>query len=63
MDKDPIEEFIESLPFFKKFSASEKVKLVNTSGIFEKFKEGEVIISEGKLSAAVFVILTGKIEI
>ena len=63
MDKDPIEEFIESLPFFKEFSASEKVKLVNTSGIFEKFKEGEVIISEGKLSAAVFVILTGKIEI
>jgi len=63
LDKDPIEEFIESLPFFKEFSASEKVKLVNTSGIFEKFKEGEVIISEGELSAAVFLILTGTIEI
>ena len=56
MDKDPIEEFIERLPFFKEFSASERVKLVHTSGVFEKFKEGE-------LSAAVFVILTGKIEI
>jgi CRP-like cAMP-binding protein len=63
LDKDPIEEFIERLPFFKEFSASERVKLVHTSGIFEKFKEGEVIISEGELSAAVFVILTGKIEI
>ena len=63
MDKNPIEEFIERLLFFKEFSASERVKLVNTSGIFEKFKKGEVIISEGELSAAVFVILTGTIEI
>ena len=63
MDKDPIEEFIESLPFFKKFSASEKVKLVNTSGIFEKFKKDEVIILEGELSAAVYVILSGTIKI
>ena len=63
MDKNPIEEFIERLSFLKEFSASERVKLVNTSGIFEKFKKGEVIISEGELSAAVFVILTGTIEI
>ena len=63
MDKDPIEEFIERLPFFKEFSASERVKLVNTSGIFEKFKKDEVIILEGELSAAVYVILSGTIKI
>ena len=63
MDKNPIEEFIERLPFFKEFSASERVKLVNTSGIFEKFKKDEVIILEGELSAAVYVILSGTIKI
>lgn len=63
MEKNPIEEFIERLPFFKEFSNTEREKLVHTSGIFEKFKIGEVIISEGELSAAVFVILTGAIEI
>ena len=63
MDKNPIEEFIERLPFFKEFSAAEREKLVHASGIFEKFKVGEVIISEGELSAAVFVIITVTIEI
>jgi len=63
LEKNPIEEFIERLPFFKEFSNTEREKLVHTSGIFEKFKIGEVIISEGELSAAVFVILTGAIEI
>jgi CRP/FNR family transcriptional regulator, cyclic AMP receptor protein len=63
LDKNPIEEFIERLPFFKEFSAAEREKLLHASGIFEKFKVGEVIISEGELSAAVFVILTGTIII
>lgn len=63
MEKNPIEEFIERLPFFSEFSDSERVKLVNTSGIFEKFRMDEVIISEGDMDAAVFVILTGTIKI
>ena len=63
MEKNPIEEFIEKLPFFKEFSESEGAKLVNTSGIFEKFKSNEVIISEGDMDASVFVILTGSILI
>ena len=37
MDKNPILEFIERLPFFQEFSDDEKSKLVNTSGIFEKY--------------------------
>lgn len=63
MDKNPIEEFIERLPFFSEFSDSERAKLVNTSGIFEKYKIDEVIISEGEMDASVFVILTGTIKI
>ncbi len=63
MEKNPILEFIERLPFFKEFSDEEKSKLVNTSGIFEKFKEGETIISEGDTGSALFVVLTGAIRI
>ncbi len=63
MEKNPILEFIERLPFFKEFSDEEKAKLVNTSGIFEKFKEGETIISEGDTGSALFVVLTGSIRI
>ena len=63
MAKNPIEEFIERLPFFKEFSAAEREKVVLTSGIFEKFKLGQVIISEGEISASAFVILKGTIVI
>jgi CRP/FNR family transcriptional regulator len=63
LDKNPILEFIERLPFFQEFSDEEKAKLVNTSGIFEKYKDGETIISEGDSGSALFVVLTGSIRI
>jgi CRP/FNR family transcriptional regulator, cyclic AMP receptor protein len=61
--KNPIEEFIQRLPFFKEFSEAEREKVVQTSGIFEKYKAGKAIISEGEITAAVFVILTGTVVI
>ena len=63
MAKNPIEELIERMPFFKEFSAAEREKVVQTSGIFEKFKAGNVIISEGDKTAAIFVILKGVVLI
>jgi len=36
LEKNPIHEFIERLPFFQEFSDDEKAKLVNTFRIFEK---------------------------
>ena len=63
MDKNPILEFIKRLPFFQELSDDEKSKLVNTSGIFEKYKEGETIIAEGESGSALFVVLTGSIRI
>ena len=63
MDKNPILEFIERLPLFQEFSDDEKSKLVNTSGIFEKYKEGETIIAEGESGSALFVVLTRSIRI
>jgi CRP/FNR family transcriptional regulator, cyclic AMP receptor protein len=61
--KNPIEEFIESLPFFKEFSVAEREKILQTSGVFEKFNAGNVIISEGDKTAAIFVILKGVVLI
>jgi CRP/FNR family transcriptional regulator, cyclic AMP receptor protein len=61
--KNPIEEFIDSLPFFKEFSAAEREKVVQTAGVFQKYKAGKVIISEGEKTAAVFVILKGTVVI
>jgi CRP-like cAMP-binding protein len=65
LDKSPIEKFIEELEFFKEFSDAERKKLVNASGIFEKFNVGEVIVSEGEflLSNAAYLILTGTVVI
>ena len=63
MAKNPIEEFINSLPFFKEFSAAEREKVLQTTGVFEKYKAGKVIISEGEKTAAVFVILKGTVVI
>ena len=63
MDKNPILEFIERLSFFKEFSDQEKAKLVNTSGIFEKYEDGGTIIKEGESGSALFVVLTGSIRI
>ena len=54
---------VESLPFFKEFSDAEREKVVHTSGIFEKYKAGNAIISEGETTAAVFVILKGTVAI
>ena len=51
------------MPFFQEFSDDEKAKLVNTFGIFEKYKEGETIITEGESGSALFVVLAGSIRI
>ena len=63
MAKYRVEEFIERLPFFKEFSDSERMKLVNSSGIFEKFKMDEIICEEGDMDSSVYVILTGTVKI
>ena len=63
MEKDPILIFVERLPFFQEFSGDEKSKLVNTQGIFKKYKAGGVIFSEGDSGSSLFVVLTGTIKI
>ena len=61
--KISILDFIKSLPFFKGFTNEEKTELVHKEGIFEKYKEGETIIKEGKVESWLFVILLGKVRL
>ena len=56
-------DFIKSLPFFDEFSEEEKSELINTEGVFEKYKEGETIIKQGKIEPWLYVILLGKIRL
>jgi hypothetical protein len=59
LEKHPILEFIERLPFFRSFQKKKKIKLVKTTGIFEKYQFGNTIISEGDTGAALLIVLTG----
>lgn len=63
MENNPILEFVEKLKFFDEFSDDEKSKLVNTIGIFQKFKDGQTIITEGETGSSLFVVLTGAVRI
>ena len=56
-------DFIKSLPFFDEFSEEEKSELINKEGAFEKYKEGETIIKQGKIEPWLYVILLGKIRL
>ena len=61
VEKISIMDFIKSLPFFDEFSDDEKSKIINMEGVFEKYKEGEEIIKQGKVEPWLFVILLGKV--
>jgi len=63
VEKISIMDFIKSLPFFDEFSDDEKSKIINMEGVFEKYKEGEEIIKQGKVESWLFVILLGKVRL
>lgn len=63
VEKISILDFIKSLPFFEDFTEEEKSEFVQKEGIFEKYKQGEAIIKEGKIESWLFVILLGKVRL
>ena len=63
IEKISVLDFIKSLPFFQQFTDKEKSELMNKEGIFEKYKQGDIIIREGKIESWLFVILLGKIRL
>ena len=63
IEKISILDFIKSLPFFEQFTDDEKSELINKEGVFEKYKEGDIIIGEGKIESWLFVTLLGKVRL
>ena len=63
IEKISVLDFIKSLPFFEQFTDDEKSELINKEGVFEKYKEGDIIIREGKIESWLFVILLGKVRL
>ena len=63
VEKISILDFIKSLPFFEEFTDKEKSELINTEGVFEKYKDGETIIKQGNIESWLFVILLGKVRL
>ena len=63
MEKISIIDFIKSLPFFEDFSEEEKSSLVNKKGLFEKYKEGDIIVKQGAVESWLYVVLLGKIRL
>ena len=61
MEKTSIVDFIKNLPFFEEFTDKEKSLLVRKEGIFEKYKEDEIIIQQGAVESWLFVVLLGKV--
>lgn len=64
MEQSPLLQSINDTPFFNVFSAEEKNKLVERSGMFKRYeKKGLKLFSEGDKGDSLFVILSGTIQI
>ena len=63
IEKISVLDFIKSLPFFEEFTDKEKSDLIKAEGVFEKYKEGEIIIKQGKVESWLFVVLLGKVRL
>ena len=63
IEKISVLDFIKSLPFFQQFTDDEKSELMNKEGVFEKYKQGDVIIRQGEIESWLFVILLGKVRL
>ena len=58
--EDSIDNFINSLPFFKEFNEHERKKLRSISN-FVKFNKDDLVFSQGDAGDSLFVVLHGKI--
>ena len=63
LEKVSVIDFIKGLPFFEEFSEEEKSTLIQQKGIYEKYKENETIIEQGKIESWLYVILLGKVRL
>ena len=63
MGVDSITQFVNTVPFFKDFSDTEKEKLINRVDCFEKYGKDDVIFKQGDPGNTLFLVLQGKIAL
>ena len=63
MVEDSITKFINTIPFFRGFTDTEKEKLINRTGCFEKYSKEDVIFKQGDIGDTLFLVLQGKINL
>lgn len=60
---ETIKGFLEGTRFFKEFTSEEKDVLVQIQNIYLKFNAGEIIIQEGEVDQALYIVLSGQVVV
>jgi len=63
MVEDSITKFVNTVPFFKDFTDSEKEKLINRADCFEKYSKEDLVFKQGDPGDTLFLVLQGKIDL
>ena len=61
MVEDSITKFVNTVPFFKGFSDTEKEKLIVRADCFEKYRQEDVIFKQGDIGDTLFLVLQGQV--
>ena len=63
MVEDSIANFVNTIPFFKGFSDTEKEKLISRADCFEKYSKEDLIFKQGDIGNTLFLVLQGKVAL
>ena len=63
MVEDSITKFVNTVSFFKDFSAVEKEKLISREDCFEKYNKGDLVFKQGDPGNTLFLVLQGKVAL
>ena len=61
MLEDSITNFVNTVPFFKGFTDTEKEKLISRADCFEKYSKEDLVFKQGDIGNTLFLVLQGKV--
>ena len=63
MVEDSITKFVNTIPFFKGFTDTEKEKLISRADCFEKYSKEDLVFKQGDIGNSLFLVLQGKVAL
>ncbi len=63
MVEDSITKFVNTIPFFKGFTDTEKEKLISRADCFEKYSKEDLVFKQGDIGNTLFLVLQGKVAL